>query len=856
MKRIYLLITLTAVGLTLSAQRPNRSLQRADAWFEKKEYRQAVKDYQAALKAAQKSKRTTSEDLSYLHTRLGLSYLNFRRYFQAEEQFAKALENGANDSTFFLNYGYALLANDNVNEAIEMFREVLKKNPECKDAKDAMSRAEFNLASMKDSRGEQNSVKLEDKLNIASTQYSLGWYKGSLLFACDRAKPIGDGYKIAPANFFYSQPLFNFRSEKFDGWNTPEELKQIPADQTYFVHSMTYDENSKTYYVTRCLVKADARDSRCNIYAYHVGTNGRVGRPQQQSFHNVDANIGHPTLSSDGNVMIFTSTKQGTSNLYIVQKTAENIWTDPQPLSSMINTDKNESYPQIYRDSMLLFSSDGHPGMGGFDIFYSKILVNGTTHALSGKSNLSYLDFSEPVNFGAPINSGADDVSFLLRMDAVGGFFISNRTFDRKNKSQIYSFEHSPLTPENAEDRRLASRSQQTPQRNVPTVEFVIPEQVNTEKSRINAEVANLNSKIFDQNAEVAKLNSEIASKNNSRIWATDDKEELALTAEINRLIKKKAEHNAEIVELNAEIIKHNNELNRINRRSSGQTDDRRSKLDDEITRQNALITAQNTKVTAQNSRISELDSEKTNLLGEVLVLDEKIANYEVEMAKLETESPVGQAEKAKLAEERERLIIAMDEHWRQRNKLIADQERLDAEREELYAQNADCSENLTKSNIEIAWLEAEIARHQSFSMHNPVSTIRVVDTVYVDRIVEVFIERGVAGEMAFLQVFFENNCALLKSESIPELNRFLASMRANPHVRVKISGHTCVVGTVSHNQTLSESRAKAIRDYLVQNGIPTNRLEYAGYNFSKPFTTNTTPEGRAQNRRIEIEIL
>jgi len=137
-------------------------------------------------------------------------------------------------------------------------------------------------------------------------------------------------------------------------------------------------------------------------------------------------------------------------------------------------------------------------------------------------------------------------------------------------------------------------------------------------------------------------------------------------------------------------------------------------------------------------------------------------------------------------------------------------------------------------------------------------------DTVFVERVVEVrvevpvevFIERAVPGEVLVLRkIFFANNCVKLKPESVTELNRLVQAMRANPSVRVEIAGHTDCVGTLRHNQWLSEERAKAVRDYLIQNGIAANRLQYTGYNYSRPIATNSTPEGRARNRRVEIKI-
>jgi len=112
-------------------------------------------------------------------------------------------------------------------------------------------------------------------------------------------------------------------------------------------------------------------------------------------------------------------------------------------------------------------------------------------------------------------------------------------------------------------------------------------------------------------------------------------------------------------------------------------------------------------------------------------------------------------------------------------------------------------------------------------------------------------------GESIVLRnIFFETNEFHLRPESTQELERLVRMMRENPSIRIEISGHTDNVGTESLNQRLSENRAKAVYDFLVSRGISSNRLKFAGYGMSKPIAPNDTEEGRAQNRRTEIQIL
>lgn len=115
--------------------------------------------------------------------------------------------------------------------------------------------------------------------------------------------------------------------------------------------------------------------------------------------------------------------------------------------------------------------------------------------------------------------------------------------------------------------------------------------------------------------------------------------------------------------------------------------------------------------------------------------------------------------------------------------------------------------------------------------------------------------EEAVAGKPVVLRnVFFETGSAALKPESVTELDRLAQLLSETPELRVQINGHTDVVGNSAANQTLSESRAKAVLDYLVGQGIKAERLRFKGFGASKPVASNDTPEGRALNRRTEFE--
>jgi len=104
--------------------------------------------------------------------------------------------------------------------------------------------------------------------------------------------------------------------------------------------------------------------------------------------------------------------------------------------------------------------------------------------------------------------------------------------------------------------------------------------------------------------------------------------------------------------------------------------------------------------------------------------------------------------------------------------------------------------------------------------------------------------------------VFFDTDQFKLKPESKTELDKLVTFLSKNAELKIELSGHTDNVGNPADNQTLSENRAKAVMDYLIQNGIEATRLSAVGFGDTKPITSNDTPKGRAENRRTEFRVL
>src|SRR5690606_10559037 len=114
----------------------------------------------------------------------------------------------------------------------------------------------------------------------------------------------------------------------------------------------------------------------------------------------------------------------GGTDIYVVRRQGDG-WSEPENLGPTINTPHNEVFPFMAADGTLYFSSNGHPGLGGLDIFA----------ALPGRDGT----FSVPINVGIPVNSPADDFAFVIDPTGSRGYFSSDRA-DGRGSDDIYSF--------------------------------------------------------------------------------------------------------------------------------------------------------------------------------------------------------------------------------------------------------------------------------------------------------------------------------------------------------------------------------------------------------------------------------
>lgn len=176
--------------------------------------------------------------------------------------------------------------------------------------------------------------------------------------------------------------------------------------------------------------KGKAKKSAEGIIKLKLFTATAPGLDEVKPFpYNSDEySVGHPALNSTGTVLIFASDMPGgfggTDLYYCTRTSASEEWGKPVNMGKTINTEGDELFPTLYQDTQLFFSSTGHAGLGGLDIF--EIGLEGTNPVAS------------PVNLGAPVNSSVDDFSLVRNQNGQQGFFTSNR----RGNDDIYTFNY------------------------------------------------------------------------------------------------------------------------------------------------------------------------------------------------------------------------------------------------------------------------------------------------------------------------------------------------------------------------------------------------------------------------------
>lgn len=271
-------------------------------------------------------------------------------------------------------------------------------------------------------------------------------------------KKIAFGHTVADGKLIYAStdkdnPSFFNRRSGWDGLTflslhevplnedqnqtngKPEKLKDLKEKFHRSSAVITKDGNTMYFTGSNLDPKLKRNDENLKIYRAQK-VSGKWQEPEALNFNSDLYSSAHPALSPDETKLYFASDRpggMGQSDLYVASISESGTIGEPQNLGPKVNTPGKETFPFVSADNELYFSSDGHYGLGGLDVFYIKIEDN---------------DLGHLHNVGAPINTYADDFAFGINAETKRGFVSSNRT-ENEGKfvyDNIYSFiENTPI---------------------------------------------------------------------------------------------------------------------------------------------------------------------------------------------------------------------------------------------------------------------------------------------------------------------------------------------------------------------------------------------------------------------------
>ncbi|MEL1243261.1 OmpA family protein [Flavobacterium sp. DGU11] len=425
MKKKLLLFGLLFCMTTAFAQK----LMKADRRYAAFEYMEAAKlyeEYLADTKKARPEVITKAADSYYYINNMGSA---LRWYSKLHE-----LQGDKMDDKHFHRYIMALRSEEKYEKADEL----MLKRLEIKGDTTLIER--FNKQKMHlDSLSITPPVYAVNNLavNSAKADFGTAFYGDKIVYASSRDT-------VGKKNYSWNdQPFLVMYEAKRDTVTGAfsKDKKFLPKGQTtYHNAAATFTTDLKTVYFSENNVKKDNK-----LVDDEKGTNNiqivrgeimgeKLVKPEKLAFCSEDYSTGHPTLSADGKWMFFVSDMPGglgETDIYAVEVYSDGTLGTPVNAGSTINTAGREMFPFI-KDNILYFSSDGHYGLGGLDVFAST----------KGEG----LEFSLPLNLGKPINSNGDDFAFIINDKETSGYLSSNRK-GGKGDDDIYFFKKEKQKP-------------------------------------------------------------------------------------------------------------------------------------------------------------------------------------------------------------------------------------------------------------------------------------------------------------------------------------------------------------------------------------------------------------------------
>jgi len=430
MKRILRLLAififlLSLVQTEVYAQKKSKKMIKADKAFTLEQYVKAAELYK---KAYQKTKiRAVKAEIIFKQAECFRMSGNIKR---AESYYKRAIKAKYPDVIVYLRYADMLRMQDDLDEAKIQYTKYIELNPNDVNGEMGLKSCEF-ATKWKD-LPTRYKVELMPLVNSISSDYSPAFGNGEyteIYFTSSRTGGLTDKIDERTGESF--SDVYFTKINKKGKWSAPVVMPD-PINTEGNEGSVYLNKRGTVMYLTQCKVEKK-KALGCGIYvAKRKGKSW--GTPQLLQIK-VDSNttVGHPTLSEDETILIFSSDLSGGyggKDLWISVKGKRNTWTEPVNLGPMVNTPGDEMFPFLHTDGTIYFSSNGHVSMGGLDIYKTSKDENGA--------------YTLPINLKSPVNSSADDFSMIIEKDGERGYLTSNRD-GGKGGDDIYQFELPPL---------------------------------------------------------------------------------------------------------------------------------------------------------------------------------------------------------------------------------------------------------------------------------------------------------------------------------------------------------------------------------------------------------------------------
>ncbi|RDI49470.1 OmpA family protein [Flavobacterium glaciei] len=398
----------------------------ADKNFENYSYVDAIATYEKIADKGYKDEK--------MFQKLGDSYFFIADLIKAEKWYSALFEmNSAQEAEYCYRYSQSLKAVGNYTKADKMLEQFIAKSATDQRGKLFASQRDY-LNDIKENSGKYEIF--DAGINSPYSDYGSAYYNNTLLFASARdtggvAKKVFKWNNESFTNL-YSAPIST------DGSLGTPEVFNKNINSRFHESTPVFTKDGQTMYFTRnnYLNGKKQKDSRrvvlLKLYKA-TNENGKWVNVQELPFNSNEYSVAHPALSVDEKTLYFASDMPGTkglSDLFKVSINANDTYGTPENLGLPINTEARETFPYISADNKMYFASDGHPGLGGLDVFVMD---------LSSKTPGSTI-----TNIGAPINSTQDDFSFVIDAEDKKGFVTSNRE-GGVGSDDIYRFNKFPV---------------------------------------------------------------------------------------------------------------------------------------------------------------------------------------------------------------------------------------------------------------------------------------------------------------------------------------------------------------------------------------------------------------------------